>query len=106
LREENGLRDFEKRILRLSGAKMEVKGSWRKLHNDELNNVYFQPNIVRVIKASFAGHMTYIGDLRFVYRVLDGKPESRRPLERPRCRWEDNIKLDLREIGIDLTIWI
>jgi len=68
---------------------------WRKLHNDELNDLY-SPNIIRVIKSrrkKWAGHVA------FVYRVLVGKPEGKRPLRRPRCRWEDNIKMDLQEKG-------
>jgi hypothetical protein len=74
------------------------------LHNDELHNLYSSPNIVRVIKERrmrWAGHMARRGDGRGAYRVLVGRTEGKRPLGRSRRRWEDNIKLDLREIGID-----
>jgi hypothetical protein len=74
------------------------------LHNDELHNLYSSPNIVRVIKSRrlrWAGHVARMGAGRGVYRVLVGRPEGKRPLGRPRRRWDNNIKLDLREIGID-----
>jgi hypothetical protein len=77
--------------------------------NDELHNLYSSPNIVRVIKSRrmrWAGHVECIGEGRGVYRVLVGRPEGKRPLGRRRRRWEDNIKLDLREIGIDGANWI
>jgi hypothetical protein len=79
------------------------------LHNDELHSLYSPPNIVRVIKSRrmrWAGHMARIGEGRGVYRVLVGRSEGKRPLGRPRCRWEDNIRMDLREIGIDGANWI
>jgi hypothetical protein len=109
LREEHRLRVFEKRVLRIFGLKMEEDGSWRKLQNDELHNLYSSPNIVRVTKSRrmrWAGHVARIGEGRGVYRVLVWRPEGKRPLGRPRRRWEDNIKLDLREIGIDGVNWI
>jgi hypothetical protein len=84
-------------------------GSWRKLHNDELHNLYSSPNIVRVIKSRrmrWVGHVARMGEGRCVYRVLVGRPEFKRPVGRPRRRWEDNIKMDLREIGIDGANWI
>jgi hypothetical protein len=84
--------------------KREEDGSWRKLHNDELHSLYSSPNIVRVIKSRrmrWAGHLARMGEGRGVYRVLVGRPEGKRPLGRPRRRWEDNIKMDLREIEID-----
>jgi hypothetical protein len=68
-----------------------------------------EPNIVRVIKSRrmrWVGHVAHIGEGRGVYRVLVGRPEGNRPLERTRRRWEDNIKMDLREIGIDVANWI
>jgi hypothetical protein len=110
LREEHRLRVFENRVLRrIFGPKREEDVSWRKLHNDELHNLYSSPNIGRTIKSRrmrWAGHVARIGDRRGVYRVLVGKPEGKRPLGRPRCRWEDNIKMDLREMEIDGTNWI
>ena len=75
---------------------------WRKLHNEELNDVYSSPNIFRVIKSrgmGLAGNVTRMGQRRGVYRVLVGKPEGKRPLGRPRRRWEGNIKIDLHEVG-------
>jgi hypothetical protein len=108
--EEHRLRVFENRVLRrIFGPKREEDGSWRKLHIDELHCLYFSPNIVRVIKSRrmrWAGHMARMGEGRDVYRVLVGRPGSKRPLGRPRRRWEDNIKQDLREIGIDGANWI
>jgi hypothetical protein len=104
LGEEHRLRVFENRVLRIFGPKREEDGSWRKLHNDELHDLYSSPNIVRVIKSrrmSWAGHVALMAAGRGVYRVLVGRPEGKRPLGRPRLRWEDNIKMDLRETGID-----
>jgi hypothetical protein len=83
--------------------------SWRKLHNDELHSLYSSPNIVRVIKSRrmrLARHVARMGEGRGVHGVLVGRPERKRPLRRPRRRWEDNIKLDLRELGIDGANWI
>jgi hypothetical protein len=74
------------------------------LHNDEFHSLYSSPNIVRVIKSRrmmWAGHMARMGEGRDVYRVLIGRSEGKRPLGRPRRMWEDNIKMDLREIGIN-----
>jgi hypothetical protein len=91
-------------VLRTFGHKREEDGSWRKLHNDELHSLYSSPNIVRVIKSRrmrWAGRVARMGEGKGVYRVLVGRPEIKRPLGRTRRRWEDNIKLDLREIGID-----
>jgi hypothetical protein len=79
------------------------------LHNDELYGLYSSLNIVRVIKSRrmrWAGHVVRMVEGRGVYRVWVGRPEGKRPLGRPRCRWEDNIKLDLREIGTDGTNWV
>jgi hypothetical protein len=110
LREEHRLRVFENRMLRrIFGPKWEEDGSWRKLHNDELQSLYSSPNIVGVIKSRrmrWAGHVARMGEVRGVYRVLVGRPECKRPLGRPRRRWEDNIKLDLGETGIDGANWI
>ena len=77
----------------------EVTREWRKLHNEELNDLYCSPNIVRVIESRrmrWAGHVARMGERSVVYRVLVGKPEGKRPLGRPRRRWEDNIKIDLQ----------
>jgi hypothetical protein len=110
LKEEHRLRVFENRVLRrIFGPTSEEDGSWRKLHNGELLNLYSSTNIVRVIKSrrmKLAGHVARMGDGRNVYRVLIWRPEGKKPLERPRCRWEDNIKIDLRETGIDGANWI
>jgi hypothetical protein len=94
---------FENRVLRrICGSKRdEVTGDWRKLHN-ELHNWYFSPNIIRIIKSRkmrLAGHLARMGEKRNAYRILMGKPEGKRPLGRPRCRWVDNIRIDLRETG-------
>jgi hypothetical protein len=89
--------------------KREEDGLWRKLHNDELHSLYSSPNIVKVIKSRrmrWAGHVTRMGEGRDVYRGLVGRPEGKRPLGRPGHRWEDNIRMDLREIGIDGVNWI
>jgi hypothetical protein len=105
LREEHRLRVFENRVLRrIFGPKREEDRSWRKMRKDELHSLYSSPNVVRVIKSKrmrWAGHVASMGEGRGVYRVLDGRSEGKRPLGRPRCRWEDNIKMDLRETGID-----
>jgi hypothetical protein len=79
------------------------------LHNDELHGLYFSPNIVRVIKARrmrWVGHVAQMGKGRGVCRVLVGRPEGKRQLGRPGSRWEDKIKMCLREIGINGTNWI
>jgi hypothetical protein len=101
LREENRLRVFENRVLRrIFGPKRdEVTGEWRKLQNEELHILYSSPNIIRQIKSRkirWAGHVARMGEERNVYRALMGKPEGKRPLGRPRRRWEDVIRMDLR----------
>jgi hypothetical protein len=110
LREEHRLRVFEKRVLRrIFGPKREEDGSWRKLHNDELHSLYSSLNIVKVIKSRrmrWVGHVVCMGEGRGIYRDLIGRPEGKRPLGRPRHMWEDNIKLDLRENGVDGENWI
>jgi hypothetical protein len=105
LREEHRLRVFENRVLRrIFGPKRdEVTGGWRKLHNVELHGLYSSPSIIRVIKARrmrWAEHVACMEEVRGAYNILVGRPEGRRPLGRPRCRWEDNIKMDLREIRV------
>jgi hypothetical protein len=80
----------------------EVTGYWRKLHKEELNDLYCAPNIVRLIKSRrmiWVGHVARMGERRSVYRVLVGKPEGKRHLGRPRRRWEDDIKMNLQEVG-------
>jgi hypothetical protein len=79
----------------------EVIGGWRKLHNEELHNLYCSPKIIRMImsrRMRWAGHVGRMGEKRKAYRILVGKPEGKKPLGRPRRRWEDNIKTDLRSI--------
>jgi len=97
-------------LRRISGPKRdEVTGEWRKLRNEELNDLYCSPNNVRVIKSRrmrWAGHVACIGEGRGVYRVLVGKPEGKRPLGRPRHGWEVNIKMDLQEVGCGVMDWI
>jgi len=103
LREGRRLSVFENRVLRrIFGPKRdEVTWEWRKLHNEELNDLYCSPNIVWMIKSRmrWAGHVARMGKGRGVYRVLVGKPEGGRPLGRPRRRWVDNIKMTLQEVG-------
>ena len=80
-----------------------------KLHNEELNDLYTSPIIFRVIKSrimSWAGHVARMGERRGVYNVLVGKPEGKRPLGRPRRRWEDNVKMNLQEVGCGILDWI
>jgi hypothetical protein len=102
--------DLNRVLSRIFGLKRdEVTGVWRKLHNEELHGLYSSPSIVRVIKARrmrWAGHVARMGEVRGSYNILVGRPEGRRPLGRPRCRWEDNIKMDLREIRFGDVDWI
>jgi hypothetical protein len=91
------------------GPKREEDGPWRKSHNDKLHSLYSSPNIVRVIKSRrmrWVGHVARMREGRGVYRVLVGRPEAKRPLGRPRHIGEDNIKMELRETGIDGANWI
>ena len=86
-----------------------VTGEWRKLRNEELNDPYSLPNIVWVVKSRrmrWAGHVAHIVEERGVHKVLVGKPEAKRPLWRPRRRWEDNIKMDLQEVGGSRGDWM
>ena len=97
------LKVCENRVLRriFGPRRNEVKGKWRKLHNEKLNDLYSSPNIVRVIKSRrmrWAGHIARMGERRGVCRVLVGKPEGKRPLGRPRRRWEGNMKIALQEV--------
>ena len=111
LREERRLRVFENNVLtRVFGPKRdEVTGKWRKLHNEELSDLHSLPNIVRLVKwriMRWAGHVARMGEGRGVHRVLVGKPEGKRPLGRPRRRWEDNIKMDSQEVGGSCGDWM
>ena len=105
------MRVFENRVLRrIFGSKRdEVIGEWIKLHHEELNDLYYSPNIFRLIKlrrTRWAGHVARMGECRVVYRVLVVEPEGKRSLGRLRCRWEDNIKMDLQEVGCGGMDWI
>ena len=111
LREERRLKFYENRMLRrIFGPKRdEVTGEWRKLHNEELNNLYCSPNIFRVIKSRkmrWTEHVARMEERKGVYKVLMGKPEGKRPLGRARRRWEDSIKMDLQEVGCGGMVWI
>ncbi|KAJ4443358.1 hypothetical protein ANN_05026 [Periplaneta americana] len=111
LREEQRLRVFENKVLReiFRAKRDEVTEEWRKLRNAELHALYSSPNIIRNIKSRrlrWGGHVARMGESRNAYRVLVGRPEGERPLGRPRRRWEDNINMDLREVGYDDRDWI
>jgi hypothetical protein len=99
---------FENRVLRrIFGPKRdEVTGGWRKLHNEELHDLYSSTSIIiKSRRMKWAGHVARIGEMRNAHRILVGKPEGKRPLGKPRSRWVDNIKMNLREIewdGVDL----
>jgi hypothetical protein len=102
---------FENRVLRtVFGPKRnEVTGQWRKLHKEVLNDLYSFPNIVRVVKSRrmrWAGHVARMGEDGGVHRVLVGKPERKKPLGRPRRRWEDNINMDIQEVGEGRGDWM
>jgi hypothetical protein len=98
---------FENKVLRrIFGPKRdEVMGGWRKLHNEELHDL----DIIRTIESRrmiWAGHVAQMGEKRNAYRLLVGKSEGKRPLGRPRCRWVDNIRMDLGEVGWGAVDWI
>jgi hypothetical protein len=103
LREERRLKVLENSVLRrIFGLKgEEVMGGWRKLHNEELRDLYSSPSIIRMIKLRrmrWAGHVARMGEKRNTYRLLVGKPEGRTLLDRPRRRWVDNIRMHLGEV--------
>jgi hypothetical protein len=111
VREDRRLRVFENRVLRriFGPRRDEVTGDERKLHNEELQNLYSSLNIIRMIKSrrmKWVVHVTRMGETRNAYRILMGKPEGKRPLARPERRWVDNIKMDLGEIEWDGMDWI
>ena len=111
VREERKLRVFENKVLRriFGPRRDEVMGEWRRLHNEELNDLYCSPNIVRVIKSRrmrWAGHVARMGEEKGVHRVLVGKPEGKRPLGSPTHRWVDNIMMYLQEVGCGYMDWI
>jgi hypothetical protein len=108
VREEHKPRVSENRVLRrIFGQERDgVKGGWRKLHNEDLHNLYSSPSINRIIKSRrmrWAGHVARMGEKRNVYSLLVGKPEGKRPLGRPRRRWMDNIKMDFLEKGLNVV---
>jgi hypothetical protein len=111
LREEHRLKVLENKVLRrvFIPKRDEVTGEWRKLHNEELRDLYSSSSIITIIKSRrmrWAGHVTKMGKKRNAYRLLVGKPEGKRPLGRPRRRWVDNIRMDLLEIGWGGVDWI
>jgi hypothetical protein len=102
---------FQNRVLRgiFEPKKDGVTGGWRKLHNEELRDIYSSPSIIRIIKSRrmrWAGHVARMGEKRNVYKLWVGKPEGKRPLGRPRRRWIHNIKMGLLEIELSVVDWI
>jgi len=103
--DEHKLRVFENKVLRkIYGSKRdEMTGEWRRLHNEELHGLYDSPDDVKIMKSRrlrWAGHVARMGKKRRLYSILVGRPGGRRPLGRPRRRWEDNIRRDLREVSV------
>jgi hypothetical protein len=101
---------FGNRVLRrIFGSKRNEMGEWRKMHNVELRDLYSSPSIIRIIKSRkmrSAGYVARMGEKRYAYRLLVGKPEEKRPLGRPRRRWVNNIRMDLGEVGFGDVDWI
>ena len=86
-----------------------MNGEWRRLHNEELHSLYCSRNIVRVItfrRLRWAGHVAKMEEGRSVFKIVTGKPTGKRPLGRPRCRWQDTIRMDLKEIGVNTRNWL
>jgi hypothetical protein len=111
LREEHRLRVSENKVLRriLVPKRDELTGGWRKLHNEELHDLYSSTSIIRIIRSRrmwWAEHVARMGEKRNAYRLLVGKPEGKRPLGRPRHMWVDSIKIDILEIGWGGVDWI
>jgi len=111
LKKEHRLRVFENRVLRrIFGPKRgKITREWRKVHNEEINDLYSSPNIVWVIKwrrIRWVGHVARMGRREAYTGFWWGKPEGKRPLGRPRHRWEDNFKMDLQEVGRGGMVWI
>jgi len=104
MREERKFRVYQSMMLRriFRPRRDKVAGEWRRFHTEELNDLYPSPNFVRVIKSRrmrWAGHVAHMCEEKGVYRFLVGKPDGKRLLGRPRRRWVDNIRMDLREVG-------
>ena len=101
---------FENSILRrIFGPKRDENGEWKRLHNEELHSLYRSHNIVRVIKSRrlrWEGHVARMEENRSAFKILTGKPTGKRPLGRPRRRWEDYIRKYLREIYINTWNWV
>jgi len=110
LREECRLKVFNNRVLRIFGPKRdEVRWEWRKLYHEELNELYSSSIIFRVIKSRrmrWVGHVARMAEIRGIFWVLVVKSKRKRPLGRPKCRWEDNIKMDLQDVGCGGMDWI
>jgi len=110
LREEYRLRVFENRILRrISGPKRDKNVERRRLHNEEIHSLYRLHNIVRVNKSKilrWAGHVARMEEGRSAFKILTGKPTGKRPLGRPRRRWEDDLRMDFKEISINTKNWV
>ena len=99
----------ERELRRIFGPKRDENGEWIRLHNEELHSLYRSSNIVRVIKSRrmrWAGHVARMKEGRSAFKILTGKPTGKIPLARPRRRWEDNIRMDLEEIGINASNWV
>ena len=111
MREEQRFGVFESKVLRktLEAKRDEISEEWRKLHNTELHALCSSPKLIRNLQSKrqrWAGHVARMEEFRNAYRVLMGRSDGKRPLGRPRRRWEDNIKMDLKEVGCDARNWM